>query len=193
MNLNMKVKKLSVRELCAVGLFTAVIVVCAQISVPLPGGVPFTLQTFAVALAGVVLGAKKGTMAVVVYILLGAVGAPVFTNFGGGFHRLIGPWGGYLLSFPLLTFVAGLGADRLNNKPGRINTLFLAVFLAAGSVLNLTAGSMQLMIINQLSLQSAFIAGFAPFIVLDMLKMACAFVFGLSARRILAKAGVVQK
>ena len=70
---------LYVQDICHIALFTALIAVLAQISIPLPGGVPLTLQTFAVPLAGLVLGCRRGTLATAVYVLLGAVGVPVTT------------------------------------------------------------------------------------------------------------------
>ncbi len=73
-----------IRDICYIALFTALIAVLAQISIPLPGGVPLTLQTFAVPLAGLVLGSKRGTIATAVYVLLGAVGVPVFAGFSVG-------------------------------------------------------------------------------------------------------------
>ena len=70
-------------DLCMIGVVTAVIVIMAQISIPMPLGVPMTMQTFAITLAGVILGSKKGAVASLIYVLLGAVGVPVFANFSG--------------------------------------------------------------------------------------------------------------
>ncbi len=71
-------KRVSTRSIVITGMFAAVIAVLAQVALPMPSGVPVTLQTFAIALTGVVLGAKLGMAAAGVYILLGAVGVPVF-------------------------------------------------------------------------------------------------------------------
>ena len=104
--------RFSVREICYSGLFAAVIAIMAQISIPMPGGVPMTMQTFAITLAAVVLGAKLSTVSSVIYLLLGAVGVPVLANFSGGFDKFIGPTGGFLISFPLMAFIIGWGADH---------------------------------------------------------------------------------
>lgn len=104
--------RFSVREICYSGLFAAVIAIWAQISIPMPGGVPMTMQTFAITLAAVVLGAKLSTVSSVIYLLLGAVGVPVLANFSGGFDKFIGPTGGFLISFPLMAFIIGWGADH---------------------------------------------------------------------------------
>ena len=92
---------------------TAVLIaVCSWISVPAP--VPFTLQTFAVFCALELLGGARGTAAVAVYLLLGAVGLPVFSGFGGGAGYLLGATGGYLLGF-LLTGLVYWAFERLGN------------------------------------------------------------------------------
>ena len=85
-----------ITNIVMVGVFAAVLAVLSQISFPLPSGIPVTLQTFAVALCGYALGCKRGTLAVLVYIVLGAVGLPVFANFSGGFGSLVGLAGGYI-------------------------------------------------------------------------------------------------
>ena len=72
------------RDIVLVGMFAAVLAVISQISLPMPSGVPVTIQLFGVALVGAVLGSKLGFMATVVYILIGAVGLPVFYNLQGG-------------------------------------------------------------------------------------------------------------
>ena len=66
------------------GIFATITAILAQISIPLPGGVPLTLQTFAVSLAGILLGSKKGFISILVYVLMGAIGLPVFSGFSGG-------------------------------------------------------------------------------------------------------------
>ena len=91
--------KFSVRDICYAGLFAAVIAVMAQISIPMPLGVPMTMQTFAITLAAVVLGSKLSAIASLVYLALGAVGVPVLANFSGGFDKFVGPTGGFLISF----------------------------------------------------------------------------------------------
>lgn len=87
-----------IRNMVLCGLFTALITLCAWLSIPL-GDVAITLQTFAVFLCLRVLGGKLGTLTVLVYLLLGAVGIPVFSGFRGGFGALLGPTGGYLTGF----------------------------------------------------------------------------------------------
>ena len=101
------------RDLARAALFAALIAICSWISIPT--AVPFTLQTFAVFLALGVLGGKLGTLSVAVYLLLGAVGLPVFAGFQGGLGALLGTTGGYLAGF-LLTALTVWGAERRLGK-----------------------------------------------------------------------------
>ena len=89
--------KLSVRDMAYIAVFAVIMAVCSWISVPYV--VPFTLQTFAVFLAVGVLGGKRGTLAVLIYILLGCVGLPVFAGFSGGIGVVLGSTGGYIVGF----------------------------------------------------------------------------------------------
>ena len=91
-------KKLTVRDLVLCALMAALLAVCAWISFPVLE-IAYTLQTFGVFFALLVLGGARGTLAILVYILLGAVGLPVFTGFRGGIGALLGVTGGYILGF----------------------------------------------------------------------------------------------
>ena len=105
----------------------AVMAVLSQISIPLPTGVPVTLQTFAVALCGYVLGVGMGGSALAVYLALGAVGLPVFAGFSGGVGSFLGVTGGFLWGFFLMSLLCGLGLCRLHlsllRGPGRLRLL----------------------------------------------------------------------
>ncbi|MBO4337059.1 MAG: biotin transporter BioY [Lachnospiraceae bacterium] len=85
------------RDIVYIGIFAALITICSWISIPMT--VPFTLQTFAVFLAVLLLGGRRGVISVLIYILLGIVGVPVFSGFRGGPGVLLGPTGGYILGF----------------------------------------------------------------------------------------------
>lgn len=102
--------KFSTRDLCFCAIGAALIAVCAWISIP--ADVPFTLQTFAIFTVCGLLGGRRGTVSVLVYLLLGAVGAPVFAGFRGGFASLLGTTGGYLVGFVLLTLIITFAQAR---------------------------------------------------------------------------------
>lgn len=108
--------KLKTKDLALCALCAALIAVCAWISIPTT--VPFTLQTFAVFAALGLLGGKRGTLAVAVYLLLGAVGVPVFSGFQGGIGALLGTTGGYLLGFLLAALIVWGMEARFGSKTG---------------------------------------------------------------------------
>lgn len=168
-------KKLSVRDCCFIGIFTALTAVLAQIIIPMPYGVHMTLQTFAIPLAGIVLGAKKGALSAVVYVLLGAFGVPVFSGFTGGFGSLLGPTGGFILSFPIMALAAGIGADKGHKA-------WLASGLAAGSVINYLCGMLMFSWVMSSDLKTAFVACVFSFIPTDIIKAVLAGTLGMKIR-----------
>ena len=168
----MNSKKLSIRDMCFIAIFTTLIAICAQISILLPGGlVPFTLQTLAIQLAGVILGAKKGALSVIIYVLLGAVGIPVFARFTGGLGIISGPTGGFILSFPIMALIAGIGASKNN-------TVSLISGLTVGTVTNFLCGMLFFTLVMSSSLQTAFTATTLPFIPSAVLKIIFLAVIG---------------
>jgi len=173
------------RDLVLIALFVALIAVMAQIAIPLPLFVPFTMQTFAIFLAGIVLGARKAAIAAGLYLLLGALGVPVFSAASGGFGMLMGPSGGFLLSFPLVAFIVGLASKKANTTQGKQKYLWLISGLLTGMVVLFTAGMLQLASVNQISLRAAFVGVVLPFIVPDLLKAALALAIAPQIQRVL--------
>ncbi len=137
---------------------TALVAVSARIAVPIPGTpVPVTLQDLAVLAVGVLLGPVRGGVAVVSYLVIGAMGAPVFSNGGSGLPWLMGPTGGYLLAFPVSAFVIGHAS-----RPGRLWTLVLGVVTAQFVVF--TCGVGQLAFVSSATLREAISLGLVPFL-----------------------------
>ena len=108
-------KRSAILDMVFTAMFTAVIAVCSIISIPV-GEVPITLQTFAVCISAALLGWKRGTLSVLIYILLGAVGVPVFGGMTGGLGVLAGPTGGYIIGFLPAAVIIGLAAERYERK-----------------------------------------------------------------------------
>ena len=177
--------KLSVQDLTQIALMTATIAILAQISIPMPAGVPMTMQTFAVPLAGILLGARKGTIATLIYLLLGAVGAPVFAGFSGGIGILFGITGGFLLSFPLMAYCAGKGAET-----GKMPLVFAGLII--GAVINYIIGMCWFVFAANSNFGVAFTACVLPFIPTAILKILMAGFLGKKLRSTLVKARVLE-
>jgi len=157
------------KDICYIGIFAAIIAVSAQIIIPLPP-VPITLQTFAISFAGVALGAKRGTLAALIYILLGAVGLPIFAGFGGGIGHIAGPSGGFIMSFPLMALAAGFYR-------------YSHIWLVVGVLVNYLCGMLYFAWVTNNSLTVAFTLTILRFIPGDIVKIALAGIIGERVRK----------
>ena len=101
-----------VTDIVYIGLSAAIIAVCSWISIPLT--VPITLQTMGVVLISGLFGAKRGTLSTLLYILIGAIGVPVFSGFKSGFGVLLGSTGGYIIGFIFTALIVGIVSDKTN-------------------------------------------------------------------------------
>jgi len=165
------------------GLFTAIL---AQLRVPLPySPIPLTGQTFAVLLAGAVLGARRGFASQATYLALGAMGVPVFAGSVGGFPHLLGPSGGYLWSFPVAAGLLGWLVERGASRS--VGRLALALFVC--DLLMLAVGTTWLAILYQAPMGTVLRWGAYPFIVSDAVKIAAV---GLTLPRLVARQNPTQ-
>jgi biotin transport system substrate-specific component len=119
--------------------------------------VPITLQDLTVLAVGIVLGPRRGALAIASYVILGAMGAPVFSNGGSGIPWLLGPTGGYLLAFPASAALVGWGARSRRMLP------FIAA-LAAAHLVTFTGGVLQLALVSGSGVRAAVATGFLPFL-----------------------------
>jgi biotin transport system substrate-specific component len=153
----------------AAGLGAFVVALSAQVVVPVPlSPVPMTLQPLAVLAVGGLLGAAGGVSALLLYIVLGAVGLPVFAGGGAGFMHLVGPTGGYLLAFPIAAGVTGALTGREPRSPLRV-----LLACALGMVIIHTGGVAQLALLGG-DPALAMRVGFVPFLTGDLLKVGLA-------------------
>ena len=120
--------KAALLDLVFVALFAAVMTVCAQIQIPF-GEVPFTLQTLGVFIAASLLGWKRGTLSVLVYVLLGLAGVPVFAGFSGGIGVLFGPTGGYIIGFIFTALIVGITADKTNKLWALVVSMIIGILV----------------------------------------------------------------
>ena len=156
-------RRLTTAEIARCALFAALIAVGAFVTLPL-GPVPFTLQTFAVLLAGMVLGPRLGALSVVAYLALGLV-APVYAGGASGVGTLLGPTGGYLVAFIPAVVVTGVVAA---GEVPSTRRLILAGLL--GLLPIYAVGATWLAFQLDLSAAAAVSAGILPFVVMDAVK-----------------------
>ena len=162
-------------QLALVLAATALVALCAHLSVPMPfTPVPTTMQPFAVILVGMVLGPVSGFAALTLYLLEGAAGLPVFTPQGpGGIAQLLGPTAGYLFSYPLAAALAGLAVQQLRRL--RLPALPSALLAGALALLPIFAsGALWLGHILHLPALAAIHLAVTPFLFAESLKLAAA-------------------
>ncbi len=160
----------SVKNLVFTAMFAALIAVCSIISVPI-GAVPVTLQTFAICLSAAMLGWKRGFFAVLVYLLLGAIGVPVFAGMTGGFGILAGPTGGYLIGFIPTALIVGFVADKTNRR-----LLPLTAAMVVGVLVCYAFGTFWFMAVTGRGFVEALTLCVVPFLAFDAAKIAVAVI-----------------
>lgn len=167
-------------------LFAAIISILAQVAIPMPLGVPITGQTLAIGLAATILGSRYGTLSVLLYLLIGAIGVPVFAQLSGGPGILFGPTGGFLIGFIPATFVMGYYLEKTNFT-------FTHAIIAniIGMFISLFIGTAWLKVIAELSWTAAFAGGFAPFIIGGFIKVFIAASVGILVRERLLSANLL--
>ena len=161
------------KQLVLMAFFAALTAVCAQISIPIPGSpVPLSLSIVAVYLTGAMLPGKYGAITQVIYLLLGAVGVPVYAGFRAGIGTLFGPTGGYLIAYPFMALIIGWAGSRFGRTSWWKNLLSMALSL----VCCYTIGTIWLAAVTQVGILAALSSGVIPFLPLDAVKLAlCAW------------------
>ena len=155
------------------GVCAAITCILAPLSIPLAGGVPVSLATFAVMLAGVLLGGPLGAVSQLVYVLLGAVGLPVFAGWTGGLGNVLGMTGGYIVGYIPLAWLTGLIYKRFGSRekmPVRI--FFMVLGMIAGNLALYILGTAWFMVVTGMTLEASLAACVIPFIPGNFIKMA---------------------
>ncbi len=165
-------------------LCAALMAVGSYVSIPV-GAVPFTMQTFFVMLAGLILGPVRAPLAAALFVAAGLLGLPIFVGGRSGLAVLLGPTGGYLFGYILAA--AAIGAGSMGRPDARVLRLGLAVL--AGLVCIYLPGVVQLKLVLAFDWPKALAVGFAPFILWDIIKAVLAVVTYrfLAARRLLPR------
>lgn len=181
--------KVSIRTICYAGMFAAIISVLSILVVPTPWGVPFTLQTFAIALAGFVLGKWFGSISVALYVCLGLVGIPVYAGMKAGPAVLFGPTGGYIFGFILMAFVCGVAVELyIRFAKSAVRFPLLIVFSAIGLACCHILGSIQLKFVLDSTFLYALSVGSLPYLLKDILSVAAAYAISIALRKALTTA-----
>lgn len=175
--------KLSTRDLTYTAICTALLAVCSWITIPTPSRIDFTMQTLGVFLAMGVLGGKRGTLAILAYLLLGLVGVPVFAGFAGGPGALLTPSGGYLIGF-LFTGLAMWGMERAFG----VKPVALGISMVLGMLMYDVFGTAWFMVVypmggESVGLWTALTWCVFPYLVFDFLKLGLALGISVMVRR----------
>ena len=170
----METKKMNTRDMVYIALFACLMAICAWISIP--GQIPFTLQTMGVFLAVGLLGGKRGTLAVLVYILMGAVGLPVFSGMSGGIGKLLGMTGGYIVGFLFSALIMWAMEALLGKK-----LWVLALSMVAGLIVCYAFGTGWFLVVytnskGAITLGAVLGMCVLPYIIPDLIKIALALV-----------------
>lgn len=179
-----KTQKTNTRQLTLVGVMAAVTCILGPLSLPI-GIIPISLTNLVIYFAVYVLGRKRATLSYIVYLFIGLIGLPVFSGFSGGFTKLFGPTGGYLIGFIFMAFISGIFIDNFSNK---IYICFLGMIL--GTIATYIFGTAWLAYQAHLTFNAALAVGVLPFIPGDLVKMVIASFIGPQIRKRLISSGL---
>lgn len=177
----MEQRKTDLDHMTKAAMLAALTAVLSQISLPTPSGVPATLQTFGAALCGYLLGKKWGSVSIIVYIMLGAAGMPVFSGFHGGLSSVTGITGGFIWGFLPMAFLCGLGAEQ----KGKLLPVLLGT---AGLLLLHLCGVIQFSLIKGGGFLSAALAVSVPFLLKDIVSVMFAYSLSIGIRSRVSRA-----
>ena len=167
-------QKIRTKQMVLIALMTAVTCVLGPLSIPLPfSPVPISLTNFAIFLAIFVLGMKSGTISFIIYLLLGAIGVPVFSSFRGGLQVLAGPTGGYLIGFIFLALIMGFELDHFDRK--LVPTI---IGMIIGMAVCYAFGTVWLAKLLSLSFKEGLMMGVIPYLPGDAAKIIIAAIVG---------------
>ncbi|NLI90223.1 MAG: biotin transporter BioY [Epulopiscium sp.] len=186
---------MKIKDLILASIFSSLMCIFTLVHLPLPTPVPFTLQFFGVAITGGLLGGTLGAISMIIYIMLGVIGLPVFSGMKGGIQVLVGPTGGYIIGFIMSTFITGYLLHNFVYKISNNKLKFISTFLVItlGLTVSYLIGTIQLKFVMQLTYLQAISAGVLPFIALDLLKVLLATITIHSIYPVLVKSNLITQ
>lgn len=170
------------KDLVKRAMAIALLVISAQIAVPLPHMIPISLQTLAIYIIAMTFNKNQALIITLIYLFMGAIGLPVFASFSGGMDHLLGASGGFLLAFPIMAYVISLIVHKHDTKLMNLISIIVGTSICYG------IGCGYFMYLTKTSLVHSLIICVLPFLVGDALKMLCA----LTIVRSLKKAFVIR-
>lgn len=178
---------LQTKEMAVTAVMTAVICILGPWALNIPiSPVPISLCSMGIYFALYVLGLKLGTISVLLYVLLGAVGVPVFSNFSGGMAKLLGPTGGYIIGYIFLALICGFFIQKY---PEKLALHILGFVL--GTLVLYAFGTAWLKFQTGMTFPAALMAGVIPYIPGDIVKLIIAIALAIPLRKCLQKAGLL--
>jgi biotin transport system substrate-specific component len=179
-------KKTSIYQLTTCAIMAALMCILGPVSIPI-GPVPISLTTLVIYLSAMLLGAKLSTVSCGIYLLLGLVGLPVFSEFQGGIGKLAGPTGGYIIGFIFTAIICGIFADKFRDKP-----VLIFIGMVLGTIVTYAFGTIWFIIMMQANPAYAMSVCVIPFIPFDICKMIIALILGSAVYKALKKASLIS-
>ena len=170
---NTKQRKLSTSQMTLTAIMAAVICILGPLSIPIPvSPVPISFTNLAIYLTVCLLGWKLGTLSYLVYLFIGLIGLPVFSSFSSGVGKLLGPTGGYLIGFIVMSVICGITFEKCSKK------YLLVIGLIFGTVIDYIFGTLWLSYEANLTFVQSLWAGVIPYIPGDLIKIIFAVLLG---------------
>ena len=163
-------KRKSSVKIVLCGIFAAFTAICAMISIPF-GLVPMNLAHVAIFISAWILGPVWAAASQIIYVVIGMIGLPVFSNFSAGVGHILGPTGGYILAYPLVAYAAGLVFNSKKIKGGK----GIVLGLILGWVIEYVVGTLYYSVVTSVSVWAATVVCVLPFIIGDVCKSVAVF------------------
>lgn len=175
-------RKSKIQNLTLIALMAAILCIVGPVMIPI-GMVPMSITNMAIYLSIILLDKKKATIGVVVYLMMGFIGLPIYSGFTGGAGKLLGPTGGYLIGYLVLSWISGKLLEILDKANGMKQNSKQIMALGIGTIGLYFVGTIWLMIQSKLTLFTALSVGVFPFVVFDMIKIVVAVYLGNEVKK----------
>ena len=178
---------LQTKEMAVTAAMTAILCILGPWAINIPiSPVPITLCSMGIYFALYLLGLKLGSISVLLYVLLGAAGLPVFTNFSGGIGKLLGPTGGYIIGYLFLALICGFFMDKFPNK-----LCLQGIGFILGTAVLYLFGTLWLQFQLSLNFPAALMAGVIPYVPGDIVKLILALALAIPLKKRLRQGGLL--